>query len=284
MGKINDRFIYIHPTFWFVVVLSILTGMFYHILIIFIIVTWHELGHFFMAKSFNWEIRRITLWIFGGVMETEEHLNKPLNEQFLVTIAGPIQHLLIFLIILLLKQTTLLLPEHLAFAYQYNLLILFFNFLPIWPLDGGKLLSFIFHIVLPFKRAHQYILIFSFMSIFIFLVCMIKWSQALVNVAVLITFLFWENKLEWKRRLYVYQRFLLARMNQHIKEKKMQPLLFISHVKLKSVFEHFYLNKFHPILIRDKQIITSELDCLNYYFKQGQYHATLSDLTQQTKK
>lgn len=128
MGKINDRFIYIHPTFWFVVVLSILTGMFYHILIIFIIVTWHELGHFFMAKSFNWEIRRITLWIFGGVMETEEHLNKPLNEQFLVTIAGPIQHLLIFLIILLLKQTTLLLPEHLAFAYQYNLLILFFNF------------------------------------------------------------------------------------------------------------------------------------------------------------
>src|SRR5690625_5700290 len=82
----RERLIYLHPTFWFLFVLSIMTGMFYHLSIVFVIVTWHELGHFFMAKYFNWQVRKITLWMFGGVMETDEHLNKPLLQQIFFTI------------------------------------------------------------------------------------------------------------------------------------------------------------------------------------------------------
>lgn len=284
MNWSKQSFIYLHPTFWFVLVLSMMTGMFYHLLIVFLIVSWHEFGHFFMAKYFDWDVRRITLWIFGGVMETEEHLNKPLEQQLLVTVAGPLQHLLILLLIILLRQTNLLLPEYLDFAFRYNLLIVAFNLLPIWPLDGGKLLNIAFNKYSPFKKAYQFTLLFSFASIFIFILIMVQWERALLNSFVLFTFLFWENRLEWKRRLYVYQRFLLARMNQRVRRKKMMPLTFLSQVELKTVFEHFYFNRFHPILIRDKQLITSEMDCLDYYFNQGQYQATLADLTKQTMK
>lgn len=284
MGWNKQSFIYLHPTFWFILVLSMMTGMFYHVIIVFIIVSWHEFGHFFMAKFFNWEVRRITLWIFGGVMETEEHLNKPLKQQFLVTIAGPAQHVLILLFLLVLQQTDLLLPEYLEFAFRYNLLIVVFNLLPIWPLDGGKLLNIVFNQLSPFKRAYQSTLLFSFGSIFIFVFFMIQWKQALLNGFVLLTFLFWENRLEWKRRIYVYQRFLLARMNRQIGKRKMTPLTFLSQTELKAVFERFYFNRFHPILIRDQQMLTSEIDCLDYYFNQGHYHATLADLTKQQMK
>lgn len=284
MGWNKQRFIYLHPTFWFILVLSMMTGMFYHVLIVFIIVSWHEFGHFFMARFFEWDVRRITLWVFGGVMETEEHLNKPLEQQLLVTIAGPAQHLLILLLLLFLQQTNFLLPEYLDFAFRYNLLIVAFNLLPIWPLDGGKLLNIVFNKFSPFKRSYQSTLIFSFVSIFILIIFMVQWKQALLNGFVLLTFLFGENRLEWKRRIYVYQRFLLARMNRQIDKRKMMPLTFLSQTELKAVFERFYFNRFHPILVRDKQMITSESDCLDYYFNQGQYQATLADLMKQTLK
>lgn len=78
--------------------------------------------------------------------------------------------------------------------------------------------------------------------------------------------------------------FFISKNESTCEEKKMMPLTFSSQMELKVVFEHFYFNRFHPILIRDKQLITSEMDCLDYYFNQGQYQATLADLTKQTMK
>ena len=191
---------------------------------------------------------------------------------------------MVFLLIISLRQTNLLLPEYLEFAFRYNLLNVAFNLLPIWPLDGGKLLNIAFNKLSPFKKAYQYTHLFSFASIFIFILIMVQWERALLNSFVLFTFLFWENRLEWKRRLYVYQRFLLSRMNQRVRRKKMMPLTFSSQMELKTVFDHFYFNRFHPILIQDKHLITSEMNCLDYYCNQGQYQATLADLTKQTMK
>lgn len=61
------------------------------------IVLFHELGHYMMAVSFGWRIKNITLWVFGGVMDTDEHGNRPLYEEALVSIAGPLQHVFIYL-------------------------------------------------------------------------------------------------------------------------------------------------------------------------------------------
>src|SRR5699024_11983500 len=57
------------------------------------IVLFHELGHYGAAKFFKWRIKGIMLWIFGGVMDTDEHGNKPFHEDIIVTVAGPLQHL-----------------------------------------------------------------------------------------------------------------------------------------------------------------------------------------------
>ncbi|WP_440895987.1 site-2 protease family protein [Amphibacillus sp. Q70] len=280
----KSHFIYLHPSIWFVFILSIMTGMFYEIAIIFFIVSWHEFGHFLVAKYFNWDIRRVTLWIFGGVMETEEHLNKPMKEQFLVTIAGPLQHLFIFILLFFIQKTQILTPELISFALRYNGLILSFNLIPIWPLDGGKLLNIGLNYFSPFKKAYQQTIIISCSCLITLFFIMIQFDQALLNFLVLFTFLIWENQLEWKRRLYVYQRFLLTRMNPKKRVDKMMPLTFKSQTTLKDVFSQFYLNRFHPILIRDQQMVTSETDCLVFYFKKGQYHANLDDLIKHEMK
>lgn len=280
----RERLIYLHPTFWFLLVLSIMTGMFYHLSIVFAIVTWHELGHFFMAKYFNWQVRKITLWMFGGVMETDEHLNKPLLQQFFVTITGPIQHILIFLLLLLVQKFEFLPPDLIEFAHRYNLFILAFNSLPIWPLDGGKLLNIMLNCLTPFKKAYQQTLVLSMTCLLIFFGLLMYWENAILNLLILFAFLLWENRLEWKQRLYVYQRFLLSRMDKQKMKKKLMPLTFSSQTALKDVFTKFFYNRLHPILIKDQPMILTETELLHFYFKKGHYQANLNQIIKQKMK
>lgn len=116
------------------------TGM----LCLFICILLHELGHAFVAKHFKLPISQITLFLFGGVAEIKKEGTTPKIE-FLVAIGGPI---VTFLLILLLSTCSNLAttlhwgPAILAmsrYLYSINTLILFFNLIPAFPLDGGRI-------------------------------------------------------------------------------------------------------------------------------------------------
>src|SRR5690625_2968700 len=81
------------------------------IFIILVIVFIHELGHFLAAKYYGWRVLHINLWIFGGELVTEEHSERPLFEQVVVTLAGPFQHLLIYLFIIICNYFSFLISE-----------------------------------------------------------------------------------------------------------------------------------------------------------------------------
>src|SRR5699024_1387676 len=94
----------IHPILIIFIIISFVTGTFVELTIILAIVLFYELGHFMMATFFNWRIKSVMLWVFGGVMDTEEHGNKPLHEEALVIIAGPFQHLVIYGLVFLMSS------------------------------------------------------------------------------------------------------------------------------------------------------------------------------------
>lgn len=129
--------------------------MFKEIIMLFFIVLVHELGHSYMAYRFRWRIKRITLLPFGGMAETEEYGNRPVREEFLVTINGPIQHLwLIGASFLLLKTPYWTQGDHEIFLF-HNMAILLFNLLPILPLDGGRLMFSAYSYFFPFHKAYH---------------------------------------------------------------------------------------------------------------------------------
>src|SRR5699024_2227308 len=132
------------------IIISFVTGTFVELTVILAIVLFHEMGHFTMATYYNWRIRKVMLWVFGGVMDTDEHGNKPLYEEILVIIAGPLQHIVIYALILCLSLSSLLSPSLIELLVFYNTVLFVFNLLPIWPLDGGKLLFAILSIFMPF--------------------------------------------------------------------------------------------------------------------------------------
>lgn len=250
--------------------------------IIFIIVVIHELGHYTAAKLMKWRIRRISLWVFGGVMETDEHASKPIKQELMITLAGPLQHVWIHFLILACSSYDILPESVITTGLQYNTTILFFNLLPIWPLDGGKLLQLFLSSILPFRRAHSLMIIvsicFSLISTLIFLI----YFPFTLSAIMLAGFILWENRLEWKRRYYIFIRFLLKRHLDNPDLKRTRPIVVRPDTPLMQVFSLFKRTHYHRIHVKDKGVfdeLVDERDCLHTYFKLKHYQSRIGELT-----
>src|SRR5690625_1231766 len=132
------KYLKIHPLLIIIGLISLLTGTFVDLSIILLIVLFHEFGHYVAAYHFKWRIHSIVLWIFGGVMKTDEYGSKSIKEELIVTLAGPFQHIIIYLIIAILSFQPILPHSIVYLIFYYNSIILLFNLLPICPLVGEK--------------------------------------------------------------------------------------------------------------------------------------------------
>ncbi|QVQ54590.1 site-2 protease family protein [Spiractinospora alimapuensis] len=102
----------------------------------------HELAHALVARGYGLPVRRIRLYMLGGVSEIERDPQTPRRE-FWVAFSGPLLSLVLagvsFGLYLMMPPLTVLsvLTWQLWVA---NLLVAVFNLLPGLPLDGGRLL------------------------------------------------------------------------------------------------------------------------------------------------
>ena len=89
----------------------------------------------------------------------------------------------------------------------YSLIILGFNLLPIFPLDGSKILNLFFNKVTGFKTSHLLLIIVSILSIFVLL-----WQASFSLIFILIIlFLIIRIFSEVKDHESLFNRFLLER-------------------------------------------------------------------------
>jgi Zn-dependent protease/predicted transcriptional regulator len=105
----------------------------------------HELGHALVARRFGLSIRGITLFFFGGIAEMDSEPPNALAE-FMVAIAGPAVSFVIgvgcaFINFFALSGSDFSavggVVGYLAFI---NIVLVAFNMMPAFPLDGGRIL------------------------------------------------------------------------------------------------------------------------------------------------
>ncbi len=100
----------------------------------------HELGHSVVARRYGVRVRRITLFIFGGVAEMESE-PPTATAEFWIAIAGPIVSFLLAGLFQVFAQASASVEPALALgkymAYLNGTLALF-NLIPGFPLDGGR--------------------------------------------------------------------------------------------------------------------------------------------------
>ena len=109
-------------------------------IMLFVSVLLHELGHSVIAMRYKIKVRRITLFIFGGVAEISGEPPKA-SAEFWIAIAGPVVSFALAVLFYFLEQAATgfapvwALLKYLSFI---NFILAVFNLIPGFPLDGGR--------------------------------------------------------------------------------------------------------------------------------------------------
>lgn len=277
--------IQLHPLFMLFASVAILTGAFVELMIILVIVVIHECGHYVAARYFSWRINRMYIWIFGAVMETEEHGVRSIREEAIVVLAGPLQHIWIYGVAWVLQSFELLPLSVIEGIFFYNTVILVFNMLPIWPLDGGKILYVLLTYVYPYKKGYKTTLIASSISCIIVSVCICVWYSFHIQWMFMMIFLLLEIWKEWKNKSYIYMRFLLHRISNQSTNKSTYIIESSPHEKIRDVLMQFRRENNYMIAISNnkdcrysyKNLLSEQL-CIHYYFYQNGWSHTIDDV------
>jgi Zn-dependent protease len=176
IARLWDIDVYVHATFLLIIgwvaysywiqferLNAVLGGVLF-ILALFACVVLHEYGHALMARRFGVKTRDITLYPIGGVARLERIPEKPIEELW-VALAGPAVNVVIAFV----------LAGYLAFSGDFNLAGLFsitsgdflprllaanvllvaFNLIPAFPMDGGRVLRALLALKMDHVRATQ---------------------------------------------------------------------------------------------------------------------------------
>lgn len=265
--------------------MAFIHGFIYDVLLLFFIVLIHELGHASTARSYGWRVRKIELLPFGGVAEMDEHGNRPIREEALVIMAGPLMNL-IMIGVALLSLYTGFWSE--AFTYQfleYNLLILLFNLLPIWPLDGGKLMQLLLCLVFPYKKAIRYSLFLSGICFFVYVLAIIFFFLYYFSLWIVAIFLLISQWMEFRQSHFQYMRFLMERHRDRMRKKGEADVISLviqpDHL-IKEALERMFRHKSHYFCLVSTQgelkNVISEHELLEVYFTPKNAYRAVNDV------
>lgn len=134
-GRIQDRLDLGAPTAYAVA--------FTFAVLLYVSVLLHELAHSVVAKMYGLPVRRITLYLLGGVSEIEQEPPTP-GKEFVIAAVGPALSLGLAGVGFLADVFVVNgggIPEELIWQlWAANLVVGVFNLLPGLPLDGGRML------------------------------------------------------------------------------------------------------------------------------------------------
>ncbi len=235
----------ISPYTIILIFLAFLAGLFKEIIVITIIIIFHEFGHFICLYKYKWNIKKIIIYPFGGITNIDDEIDKPLNEEFLITLFGPLFQEILFIIIFCLYLFHVI-DEYIFILFKnYNFTILIFNLLPILPLDGSKLLNVFINKIFNFRLSYFLNIIISSISLLMFFTIF----KNDTSYYIIIVFLLYQIIYYYKNRYIIFNRFILEkrlRNNKYIKYKK------INNVK------RMYRNKRHLFKTKDRYITEKE--------------------------
>lgn len=236
----------IHPLFLIFIIIFILIGRFKLIMYFTLLILVHESGHIIVSLLFKWNIDKIIILPFGGMIKYNELINRKLLEEFLIAISGVIFQYIFFLIF-----KNIVNYKYFSFI---NYFIIIFNLIPIYPLDGSKILNVLFNKITTFKNSILLTLITSY--ILILMLTFVLFSINKLGILI-IYILFKETTKLYNEKEVIFNKFLLERNLYEFKFKRKKTINSIYQMKKnykhlfkinnKYITEKYYLKKMFDI-------------------------------------
>ena len=172
----------------------------------------HEMGHSIVGRKLGYKLNIITLMPYGASLSGE---NAPFsqNDEIKIAVAGPLVN---FILIVLNYTITKIFPSltNILADFMYaNLYTLIFNILPVYPLDGGRIMLAVMSKKLSRVNAYKIVKKCGFVITgFIFLLFFISFFFELnymlgINALFLLIGLFEEDSNIYYSKLDTFEKF-----------------------------------------------------------------------------
>ena len=233
LNKIEFHYTYIIMAFGLVI-----TGHFVNLIIFTSLIIIHEMGHIIISKILSYKIDKVIIYPYGGFVKLNTRINTKIENDLLVAISGIIMQSIYFGIIF--------------FLYRNGMLI--FNLLPIYPLDGAKIVNLILSKYFSFNIANYISIVISLITVIFFLYSDIYENN--YSIILVIGVLMKNIYKFYKDISYIYNRFILERY------------LFKFNYKKKVIIKNkdkMYKNRVH--IFNDNGKLMNEKEYISTFFE-----------------
>ena len=247
-------------------------------LLIFGLVLFHELAHTLAAKYYGVRVIDVEILPFGGVARLGSEMSVEPGKEIAIALAGPLSNLLLIAVAMGLRNYGIWSEELGPFFLQINLMLAFFNLLPALPLDGGRILR---SLLSPQVGVAQATLTASVIGQVVAVLVAGLGIFGVVNrlvgldVVIIALFVLYAATKEKNMAPYLFVQ-QLTRKKEEITRAGVLPaeqLVATEDIPLKEIVNLFVPQKFHLILILDRQLQylgqLSEAQVLDALFEQG---------------
>lgn len=233
----------------------VISGYYINLIAITSLLLIHELGHYTAAKLLKFKVLKIVIYPFGGITKIHDLINKDINEEILVATSGVIFQFIFYLIIVYLNHINIIRDYTLNIYTLYNNQIIFFNLMPIYPLDGAKIINLLLSKFFNYNLSNKLTIMISLIGMSLFILTS-SYNHNYSYIMVLSVLIIYNYKFI-KQLKYIYNKFLLERYLYNISYPK---------IKIINNGNKMYKNNSHIIKVNNNYI-TEKKYLSKYYFK-----------------
>lgn len=209
-----------HASYLMMALGFVLTGYYVNLIVFTSLVVVHELGHYLVARILKFNVLEIIIYPYGGITRISDYINRGINEELLIASSGVIMQYFFYLLLLYLGKLGLIRAYIISLVELYNSQMIFFNLLPIYPLDGGKILNLLLAKFFSYNLANILTVVISIGMIILVLVLNI-YTYSYSNIMIFLVLLLYLGKFFGSLK-YLYYKFLLERYLYNIKFAKIK--------------------------------------------------------------
>lgn len=232
----------------------VITGHFVNLIIFTSLIIIHEMGHIVISKILSYKIDKVIIYPYGGFVKLNTRINTKIENDLLVAISGIIMQSIYFGIIFFLYRNGIVREYIYSLFLLYHKSMLIFNLLPIYPLDGAKIVNLILSKYFSFNIANYISIVISLITVIFFLYSDIYENN--YSIILVIGVLMKNIYKFYKDISYIYNRFILERY------------LFKFNYKKKAIIKNkdkMYKNRVH--IFNDNGKLMNEKEYISTFFE-----------------
>lgn len=289
VGKIGETKLLLNNYFLLVLVFWSFLDLLSQALIVFGLVLWHELAHTLWAKKKGLRVKNIEILPFGGVARLEGLMELDPLAEIEIAFAGPLSNIFLGTFAWLLKAQGIIEGDLALFFIQGNFLLAFFNLLPAFPLDGGRIYRAFLTTRLGYCQATEKAADLGKILAVVLLALGLGGIYLRLDTYPLIIlgpFIYWSASLEKEMAGYAFICHL-SRKKDSLKKAGVlssEELVALEEIKAREIIKYFLPQKYHLVYVLNDKMelegIVTETQIIQCLMEQGRNYS-LKELLKQ---